>query len=122
MAKHVRIFVILMLAAYTAATVVQTANASAMNIKMALAAIDDANQGICQNCIGGSDNTSFCDDVCISPITAIIPPVEIGMPRVKIATTGTILFDMTGCIEPPDPYPPRFIALNQNVSGLYFIV
>jgi len=112
MARYVRIFMIMMLAAFAAGTVVHAANAATMSAKMTLAVIDGADMGDCQDCADGNDNMPPCDNVCISPILAVVPSGQVSLPGAETTTESPVLQSVTGRTGPPDPYPPRSIILS----------
>jgi len=112
MAKHVRVLIVLMLAAFTIGTVVHTANATAMSMKMTLADTDGAGMGDCEDCLAGGDSMSLCDSVCVSPILALAPVLQGGLPMIKAKTASNVVYGVTGRAGPPDHYPPRSITLS----------
>lgn len=112
MVKLVRVLIISMLAAFTAGTVVHTTNASAMNIEMTLVTIDGAGLDVCEDCTDGGENMYQCDSVCLSPILAIVPFLQTGLPVVKTNPTSNIAYGVTGRAGSPEPYPPRSIILS----------
>ncbi|MBI1260612.1 MAG: hypothetical protein GC184_02700 [Rhizobiales bacterium] len=112
MVRYVRIFMIMVLAAFAAGTVAHAADAATMSMKMALAAIDSGDMGDCQDCPDGSDDMQPCDNVCISPILAVVPSGQPGLPEVETTTESLVLQGVTGRTGPPDPYPPRSITLS----------
>jgi len=112
MARHVRILTILILAVFAAGSVVHAANAASMNIKMALAAIDGANMGDCQDCPDGGDNIQPCDNVCVFPILAVVPSGQFDLPGAETAPESLVHHSVAGRTGPPDPYPPRSIMLS----------
>lgn len=112
MARYVRIFMILVLAAFAAGTVVHAANAATMSAKMTLAAIDGAGMGGCQDCPDGSDKLPPCDNVCMSPILAVVPSGQPSLPVAETTTESLVFQSEIGRTGPPDPYPPRSIILS----------
>ncbi len=112
MANHVRAFVILVLAAFTAGTFLHTTNATAMNVEMTLAAIDGAGMSDCQDCADKGDNMPPCETVCVSPALAIIPSVQAGVLVAHTITASNIIYGVTGRTGRPEPYPPRSITLS----------
>ncbi|MBE0704233.1 MAG: hypothetical protein IH582_13880 [Afipia sp.] len=112
MASCIRIFMIVMLAAFAAGTVVHTANAATMSAKMTLAVIYGADMGDCQDCSDGNDNSLKCDNVCISPILAVVPSGQPSLPGAETITESPVLQSVIGRTGPPDPYPPRSIILS----------
>lgn len=112
MARHVRILAILMLAVFAAGSVVHAATAASMNMKMALAAIDSGDMGDCQDCPGGSDDMKSCDNVCVSPLLAVVPSGQPGLPEAETATESLAPHSGAGRTGLPDPYPPRSIILS----------
>ncbi|WP_157019375.1 hypothetical protein [Mesorhizobium xinjiangense] len=112
MVRYVRILTILMLAAFAAGSVVHAANAASMNMKMALTAYDSGDMGDCQDCPDGSDDMQACDNVCVSPILAVVPSGQAGLPRAETATESLVPHSVVGRTGLPDPYPPRSIILS----------
>jgi hypothetical protein len=112
MAKYVRILTILVLAVFAAGSVVHAENAASMNAKMTLAAIDSGGMGDCQDCPDGGDDMQPCDNLCVSPILAVVPSGQAGLPEVETATESFVPRDVAGRTGPPDPYPPRSIILS----------
>ena len=112
MARYVRIFMIMMLAVFAAGTVVHAASAAIMSAKMTLAVIDGADMGDCQDCPDGSGDMQPCDNVCVSPIMAVVPSGQPGLPQVEATTESSVLQSVTGRTGSPDPYPPRSIILS----------
>ena len=112
MASCIRIFMIVMLAAFAAGTVVHTANAATMSAKMTLAVVYCAGTGDCQDCSGGNDNNPKCDNACVSPILAVVPSGQPSLPGAETITESPVLQSVIGRTGPPDPYPPRSIILS----------
>ena len=110
MAMCVRIFMVLVLTAFSAATIVHGANGTTMKIKMAIAAVEGVDMGDCQDCPNSNDNMSQCDSICVSPVFAVVPSGPIYLPEVKVTTTNTIAHSMIGHRWSPEPYPPRSIV------------
>jgi hypothetical protein len=108
MAKHVLIFM-MVLAAFAAGTV---AHATTMSMKMTIAAIDGANMGDCQDCPDGKDTMPKCENVCVSPIIAVVPSPQLGLPETETTTRSLASHKVTARTGPPDPYPPRSITLS----------
>lgn len=112
MARYVRIFMIMMLAAFAAGSVVYAVNAATMSAKMTLAAIDGADMGDCQDCADGNGDMPSCDIVCVSSILAVVPTSQPILPGAETTTESPVLQSVTGRTGPPDPYPPRSIILS----------
>lgn len=112
MARYVRVLMIMMLAAFAAGTVVHTANAATMSAKMTLAVIDGAGMGDCQDCPNGNDDMQPCDNVCVSPVLAVVPSGQPGLPSVEMTTESPVLQGATGRTGLPEPYPPRTTTLS----------
>lgn len=112
MVSFARIVLIVVLAAFAAGTVVHAANAATMNAKMTIAAINGADMGDCQDCPDGNDNMPPCDNVCISPILAVVPSDQPSLPGAETTTESLVLESVAGRSGPPDPYPPRSIILS----------
>ena len=112
MRKIAHIFMILVIAAFAAGTVVHAANATTMSVKMTLAVIDGAVMSDCQDCTDGNGDMPSCDNVCISPILAVVPSSPPSLPLVEATTESPILQGMARRAGPPDPYPQRFIILS----------
>tara|TARA_R110000751_G_scaffold90592_2_gene177757 strand:- start:5832 stop:6170 length:339 start_codon:yes stop_codon:yes gene_type:complete len=112
MKRYARILTILMLAVFAAGSVVHTANAASMNTTMALTAIDSGDMGYCQDCPDGSDELQPCDFVCVSPLLAILPSGESGLPAAVTITEKSVDRSMGGRTGLPNPYPPRFTILS----------
>lgn len=107
MAKHLRVLVILMLAAFAAGTVAQAASVAAMDAKMALTAVDGADKGGCQGCPDGDGDTPPCDTVCVSPVLAVVPAAEAALPEAEPAPASIVADGLAGAAGPPEPSPPR---------------
>lgn len=112
MKRYARILTILMLAVFAAGAVVHTANAASMNTTMALSAIDSGDMGYCQDCPDGSDELQPCDFVCVSPVLAILPSGESGLPAALKITEKSVDRSMAGRTGIPNPYPPRSTILS----------
>lgn len=112
MARYVRILSILLLAVFAVGTVVHAANVASMNMQMAFAAIDGGDIGGCQDCPDGGDDMQLCDDVCVSPISAVMPFGQAGLPEVAATIERSVSRSMSGRTGLPNPYPPRFITLS----------
>lgn len=112
MTLWVRSLAILLLAAFTVGTVMHTVGAAAMSVKMTLAAVNGGDMGDCQECPDGNDDMPACDNLCVSPILAVVPSSQSGLPDAKTTTASLILQSVTGRTGPPDPYPPRSIILS----------
>lgn len=104
---HIRIFMVLVLAAFAAGTVVHAAIGTTMSVKMAIAATDGADMDDCQDCANGNDTPSLCDSVCVPPIFAVVSNGQIHLSQVKTAIRNTVTYNMIGRPWPPEPYPPR---------------
>ncbi|MGX1501071.1 hypothetical protein ACSSV1_006140 [Labrenzia sp. MBR-25] len=107
MTRYVRIFIIMLLAAFAAGTVVHTASAATMGAKMTLALIAGADMGDCQDCADGNGDMPSCDNVCVSPILAVVPSAQLSLPGVETTTESPVLQSVTGRTGPPEPFPPR---------------
>lgn len=112
MANYVRIFMIVMLAAFAAGTVTHAASAVSMTMKMTLAAIDGADMGDCKDCPGGKGDVQPCDKACLSPILGVVPSGQPSLPDAETTTESLVLQNVAGRTGPPDPYPPRSIILS----------
>lgn len=112
MARDVRIFIIMMLAAFATGTVVHAANAATMSAKMTLAVIDGADMGDCQDCSDGNDDMPQCDNVCVSPVLAVAPSGQPSLSAAETTPENLVLQSVIGRTGPPDPYPPRSIILS----------
>lgn len=112
MARWVRSLAILLLAAFAVGTVVHAAVAATMSAEMTLAVIDGADMANCQDCPDGNDSMPPCDNVCVSPILAVVPSGQPSLPGVEATTESPVLQSATGRTGPPDPYPPRSIILS----------
>lgn len=112
MATYVRIFMIVVLAAFAAGTITHAVNAATMSTKMTLAAIDGADMGDCQDCPGGKGDVQPCDYACLSPILGVVPSGQPSLPGAETTTESLVLQSVAGRTGPPDPYPPRSIILS----------
>ncbi len=112
MTRYVRIFMIMVLTAFAAGMVMHAANAATMSAKMTLAMIDGADMGDCQDCPDDNDGMPPCDNVCMSPILAVVPSGQPGLPEAETTTESLVLQGVTGRTGPPDPYPPRSTILS----------
>ena len=112
MVRYVRILMIMVLAAFAAGTAIHAANAATMGMKMTLAAIDGADMGDCQDCPDGGNDTQPCYDVCVSPILAVVPTGQPGLPEAETTTEGLAPDSVAGRTGLPDPYPPRSTNLS----------
>lgn len=112
MARYVRILTILMLAVFAVGSAVHAANTTSMNMKMALFAIDSDDMGGCLDCPDGSDAMQPCDDICLSPMLAVVPSGQTVLPEAGTAAERRVLRSVAGRTGLPDPYPPRAITLN----------
>lgn len=112
MARYVRIFMIVVLAAFAVGTVAHAANAATMSAKMSLAVIDGADMGDCKKCPDGKGDVQPCDNACVSPILAVVPSGQPSLPGAETTTESPVLQSVTGRTGPPDPYPPRSTILS----------
>lgn len=112
MKRYARLLTILVLAVFAVGSVVHTANTASMNATMVLSAIDSGDMGYCQDCPDGSDELQPCDFVCVSPVLAILPSVESGLPAAVTITEKSVDRKMTGRTGLPNPYPPRSTILS----------
>ncbi|MCD1636703.1 hypothetical protein K7H91_23390 [Martelella mediterranea] len=112
MARYVRILTILILAVFVAGTVVHAANAAAMSTKMTLAAIDGAAMGDCKDCPDNKGDMQPCDNACLSPLLAVVPSGEPGLPEAGTITENLAPHSVSGHSGLPDPYPPRTTNLS----------
>ena len=109
MARYVRIFMIVVLAAFAAGTIT---HAATMSMKMTLAAIDGAGMGDCKDCPGSKGDVQPCDNACLSPILGVVPSGQPSLPGAETTTESLVLQSVVGRTGPPDPYPPRSIILS----------
>ncbi|MBO6720121.1 MAG: hypothetical protein JJ913_19430 [Rhizobiaceae bacterium] len=112
MVRYVRIFMIVVLAAFAAGTVAHAVNAATMSMKMTLAAIDGADMGDCKDCPDGKGDVQPCDNACVSPILGVVPSGQPSLPHAETTTESLVLQSVAGRTGPPDPYPPRSIILS----------
>ncbi len=112
MARYVRIFMIVVLAAFAAGTITHAVNAATMSMKMTLAAIDGAGMGDCKDCPGSKGDVQPCDNACLSPILGVVPSGQPSLPGAETTTESLVLQSVVGRTGPPDPYPPRSIILS----------
>jgi hypothetical protein len=103
---------ILVLTVFAVGSVVHAANATSMNMQMALTAIDSGDMGDCQDCPDGRDDMQACDNVCVSPILAVVPSGQPDLPEAETTTESPVPHSVTGRSGLPDPYPPRSITLS----------
>jgi len=112
MVRHLRVLMILMLAAFAAGTVAHAASAVAMDAKMALGAVDSADMGGCEGCSDSDGDMPPCDNVCVSPVLAVVPSAQAALPGITAAATGLVADSRAGPAGPPEPYPPRSLLLS----------
>ena len=112
MTRFCRIFMIVILAAFAAGTVANAANAATMSLKMSLAGVDGADLDICPDCSDGKADMPSCDNVCVSPILAVMPSGQPSMPAAQTSSESALLQSIFGPTGPPDPYPPKSIILS----------
>jgi len=101
----------LVLAAFVAGTIVHVSSATAMNLKMALAA-DDGGMVGCKVCPDDNEKMTPCDNDCVVPTLAILSDVEAQVPPAERVATRAIAENMSGRTGPPEPFPPRNIQLS----------
>lgn len=111
MATLVRALLIVLVAAFAAGTVAHAANATTMDVTMAIesVAMDMPN---CQGCPDADDGLPSCDTVCITPFVAVIPVAAAAMPVVGSLLSTPAVRQVVGRAGLPDPYPPRSIILS----------
>ena len=68
--------------------------------------------GNCQDCPDGSNELQPCDYVCVSPVLAILPSGESGLPAAVTITEKPVDLSMSGRTGLPNPYPPRSTILS----------
>jgi len=112
MVRSVRILLILLLAVFSAGSVLHAANAASMNAKMTIAAIGSGDMGDCQDCPDGGDDMQPCGNVCVFPILAVVPVDQAGLPEVETTIESLVSHSVSGRTGLPEPYPPRSIALS----------
>jgi hypothetical protein len=112
MKRYARILTILMLAVFAAGSVVHTANAASMNTTMALTAVENGDMGSCKDCPVGGGDMQPCDSICVSPLSAILPSGEPGLPEAVTTTEDAVYLSMAGRTGLPNPYPPRSSTLS----------
>lgn len=111
MATLVRALVIVLIAAFTAGTVAHAANATTMDVTMAIESMD-MDMPDCQGCPDDGDGLPSCDTVCITPFVAVMPVAAADMPVVGSPLATPAVRRLVGRTGPLDPYPPRSTILS----------
>ena len=105
MKRRVKALFAILLVAFAAATVVQSAQVTAMGIVMSM------DGGQCDGCNlepGGEGVT--CASACIVPVSGMtVPPVGLVKPVFNVVPRLTRSRSMAGWQAPPKPYPPRAV-------------
>lgn len=111
MATFVRALMIVLVAAFAAGTVAHAANATTMDVTMA---VDSADMGMpdCQGCPDDGNGLPSCDTVCVTPFVAVMPVAAAEMPVVRALLATPAVRQVGGRGGLPDPYPPRSIILS----------
>lgn len=112
MRLQVRIFIIVLVTAFAAATVAQTAASAAMSAKMALAGTGGMEMNDCKDCPDAGKKMTSCAAICALPLM-ILPDLNavtaLFAGNAPYTVVGQSIHGFSG---PPDPYPPRSIALS----------
>jgi hypothetical protein len=113
MRRSVRIFVIMLLAAFVAGTAFQLSAAAAMSSKMSMAALaGDMEMGDCENCPDTDDGAGACANPCVMASMMLPVSPQVTGPAIRGEVYVPIPFSLAGRLTPPDPYPPRSIILS----------
>ena len=115
MTNIARILVITFLAVFAASTVSHAAITAPMSVEMALAGVGAINMPNCEGCqSGGEKNKSSvnCYIVCVTPLATFVDANTALQHRAAITVPAFGSYDFTGHHWPPDPFPPRTLALN----------
>ncbi|AMN56390.1 hypothetical protein ACP90_27780 (plasmid) [Labrenzia sp. CP4] len=112
MTRYVRIFMIVLLAAFAAGTVAHAAGSAKMTMKMAFVLGDGTDIGDCKDCLDDKNAAQQCDNVCISPILAVEPLGQFNIHGSQTTAESPVLQSVTGRTGLPEPYPPRSIFLS----------
>jgi len=107
MSKLVRIFVIVLLAAFAVGTVAHAVSATSMALKMALADTNGGNVEDCPDCSGDEGSVPVCDQVCVTPFVAMPVGTALALPPIVYDFVAAPLDDSASRSGLPDPYPPR---------------
>lgn len=110
MQKFARLLLFILLVAFAAGTVVQSASATTMSLKMALG---DGSAMDMADCEGwgsdgdGGDGGLICKMACVAPPVANLSQESALMVGAGASPTGSNVYHLVGPIGPPEPYPPR---------------
>lgn len=111
MAMFVRALLFVLVAAFASGTVAHAANATSMDLTMALESAD-TDMPDCQGCPDDGSRLPSCDTVCVTPFVAVIPVAAADMPVIHSPLAIPAVRQVVGRTGPPDPYPPRSIILS----------
>lgn len=104
-------FVRILFAAFIAASIAYTANATPMAIKMVLTDSGTVDMVDCTGCDEGSyddDSQLVCNFECLAPFVADLGTQhDIGLPVAVSSAVPNGTCGLIGRIGPPEPYPPR---------------
>lgn len=98
---------IALLTAFAVGTVLQSADATVMTAKMALAMSGTADAPDCSGCAGDGGDLPTCDYLCVAPFHAMIDAAKTQQPVVQETTADATTIGVAGRSGPPEPYPPR---------------
>ena len=115
MKSWARYFVVLLIAAFTFATLVPGDYTNVMSVKMALAAVSGTapnavpmDHADCQNCDDGAGKTGMaCEQGCTAAVMGIITTAATIRAKVSAGVVASFADRATGRAPLPDPAPPR---------------
>lgn len=112
MLARTRIFTLALLALFAVGTVVHSAGATSMSLKMALSDAGLTDMADCQGCgtdTDGEDNGPTCDNVCTVSFAASLGQVDTVSPDIAHVTRPLLVQHLAGRTGLPEPYPPRLL-------------
>ncbi len=107
-----RILLIVLLAAFAAGTILESAAAAAMAAQMTLAKSGTMDGSGCDGCTDNGRNMPDCDFVCVAPVFAMSNAPGTPQPVAEVTAADAMVPGVAGRTGPPDPFPPRIIVLN----------
>jgi hypothetical protein len=109
MKAFVRIVTVALLLAFAAGTIAHASSATFMSVKMALVDPGDMGKADCDQC---GDNTASCNNLCVTPLVAMVDHDETFQPLARGKSRGIVVRGIVDRTGPPDPYPPKKLILS----------
>ncbi|MBS3647293.1 hypothetical protein KEU06_01470 [Pseudaminobacter sp. 19-2017] len=111
MSKVARIVAAVLVAVFIAGTASHATVATAMDVEMSMAGMDEGGMADCRDCPGDHVRAAVCDQFCVTVLVAIFAPEAIPfVPPADEAVSSPSALPV-GITRPPDRHPPRTIRI-----------